>query len=423
MPGKPTYEELEERVKELEKEAIARRKADVAPLQSNEKLETQLRQAQKMESIGTLAGGIAHDFNNILFPIFGYTEMAMIGMPEDSKARNYLLEVFRAANRAKDLIQQILTFSRQTEQERKPLRIQSIIKEALQLLRASIPSTIEIRQNIGKDCGPILADLTEIHQVMMNICTNAYQAMGEEGGVLEVNLREVEVDSNDLAFNRGLNHGTYLRLTVSDTGQGMECEVIERIFDPYFTTKSQGKGTGLGLAVVHGIVKSYEGHIIVHSEPDQGATFHVYFPRIDSCPVATKNLFNEPAPKGTEHILLVDDESQIIHMVQEMLERLGYQITARISSLDAFEMFCIQPDKFDLVITDQIMPEIMGTEFAQKLIGIRHDIPIILCTGTNDTITEKKARDIGIREYIMKPIVMSEIAKTIRRVLDHEVFV
>ncbi|MBW1861664.1 MAG: PAS domain S-box protein [Deltaproteobacteria bacterium] len=382
------------------------------------KLETQLRQSQKMEAIGTLAGGIAHDFNNILFPIFGYTEMTMEEVPEDSSARSNLEEVFKAANRAKDLVQQILTFSRQNDQELKPLRIQIIIREALKLLRASLPSTIDIRQDIDKDCGPTLADPTQVHQVIMNLCTNAYHAMCEKGGVLEVSLKEVDGDS--LASYGEIKPGIYLRLTVSDTGKGMDPEVLERIFNPYFTTKSQGSGTGIGLSVVHGIVKSYSGQITVNSKLGEGSQFHVYLPRIRASSAAPSNLSTRPAPNGTERILLVDDEAQIVRMVQQMLENLGYHVTVRTSSLDAFEAFCTQPDKFDLVITDQTMPNIAGTELAQKLTGIRPDIPIILCTGFSEVITEEEARAMGIRKYVMKPVVRSELARAIRQLLDQE---
>jgi PAS domain S-box-containing protein len=382
------------------------------------KLEKRMQQAQKMEAIGALAGGIAHDFNNILFPILGYTEMTMDDVPEESLARRNLEEVFKAANRAKDLVQQILTFSRETEQKRKPLSIQLIIKEALKLLRASFPSTIDIHQDIDKKCRSILADPTQIHQVLMNLCTNSYHAMRENGGVLGVSLREVEIASDDLVSNLDLNPGGYLKLTVSDTGHGMDREVAEQIFNPYFTTKAPGEGTGMGLAVVHGIVKSYGGHITVYSEPNQGTTFHVYLPRIDASEVTPETLSTEPPPKGKERILLVDDEPPIVRMVQQMLENLGYHVTARTGSIDAFEAFCVEPDKFDLVITDQTMPHMTGTELAQKIMSIRPGVPIILCTGFSEVISEKKAKAIGILEYAMKPVIKSDLAGTIRKLLD-----
>jgi len=444
--------------------------------EEKKELEGQLRQAQKMQAIGTLAGGIAHDFNNILFPIVGYTEMAMGDLPEESVTRSNLEEVLKAANRATGLVRQILTFSRQSEQERKPLKIQPIIKEALKLLRASIPSTIEISQNIDKGCGAILADPIQIHQVMMNLCTNAYHAMREKGGVLAVSLSNVDfgppcpswcdseskmlmqskpglgqgrdvVGTGCCACKSGLGQGlrsadlekhhkhsafriphseielvpgSYLRLTVSDTGHGIEHADMERIFEPYFTTKGPGKGAGMGLAVVHGIARSHGGYITVYSEPGEGATFHVYLPRIDSSAIAPVTVSTESVPNGKERILLTDDEEQIVNMVQQMLERLGYHVTARTSSVEALEAFRTQPEKFDLVITDQTMPNMTGAELAQKLMGIRPDIPIILCTGFSEVIPEEKARAMGFQDYVMKPIVKSEMARIIRRVLDQE---
>ena len=388
--------------------------------EEKKKLEVQLQQAQKMQAIGTLAGGIAHDFNNILFPIIGYTEMAIDGVPEEGVTRSNLREVLKAANRAKGLVQQILTFSRQSEQERKPLKIQSIIKETLKLLRASLPSTIEITQNVDKECRPIMADPTQIHQVLMNLCTNAYHAMREKGGVLGVTLMEVDIDSGDLTSDLDPNPGPYLKLVVSDTGHGMERLVMERIFDPYFTTKGPAEGIGMGLAVVHGIVRNHGGYITVYSEPGKGTAFHVYLPRIESGAILSETVSTELAPKGKEHILIVDDEEQIVHMVRLLLESIGYHVTARTSSVEALEAFHTQPERFDLVITDQTMPNMTGTELAQKLMGIRSDIPIILFTGFSEVITEEKAKSIGIREYVMKPVVKTEIARTIRRVLDQE---
>ena len=412
------------------------------------KLEAKLQQARRMEAIGTLAGGIAHDFNNILFAMLGFTELANDDVPEESLARANLDEVLKAGRRAKDLVQQILAFSRQGEQERKPLKIQLIVKEALKLLRASLPSTIEITQSIDKDCGPVLADPSHIHQVIMNLCTNAYHAMRENGGRLEVSLSNVDfgLRSADLEKHHkhsvfpiapnglrtlphcacrlenitaiGLSPGSYVRLAISDTGHGMDGAVMERIFDPYFTTKETGEGTGLGLAVVHGIVKKYCGDIHVYSEPGKGAAFHVYLPRTRSGDVAPETASTVPVPKGNERILLVDDEEQIIHMMRETLERLGYHVTPRTSSLEALDAFRAQPEKFDLDITGQTMPNMTGADLAQKLMSMRPDIPVILCTGFSEVISEEKARAIGIREYIMKPVVILDLGKAIRRALD-----
>ena len=403
-------------VKEMLVNALERKWAE----EEKKRLQAQLQQAQKMQAIGTLAGGIAHDFNNILFPIIGYTEMTLADLPENSLTRSNLEEVLKAAERAKGLVRQILTFSRQSEQERKPLKIQPIIKEALTLLRASLPTTIEISQNIDKKCGAILADPIQIHQVMMNLCTNAYHAMREKGGVLGMTLTEVDIDSCDLGSNVDLKPGRYLRLTVSDTGHGMEPAEMERIFEPYFTTKGPGEGSGMGLAVVHGVVRSHGGHITVYSEPGKGAAFHVYLPRIDGIGTSPIPVPSEPIPKGTERILFTDDEKQIVDMVQQMLERLGYHVTARTSSVEALKAFRTKPDKFDLVITDQTMPNMTGAELAQKIMGIRPDIPIILCTGFSEVIEKEKAKAMGFRDYVMKPIVKSDIAKIIRRVLDQE---
>ena len=389
-------------------------------LEEKKRLEVQLQQAQKMEAIGTLAGGIAHDFNNILFPIIGYTEMVMDDVQEDSVARSNLEQVLKAANRATDLVRQILAFSRQSEQELKPLRIQLLMKEILKLLRASLPSTIEIRHNIDNKCGPVMADPTQMHQLIMNLCTNAYHAMREKGGVLEVILTEVELDSDDLSPNLDLNPGTYLKLIVSDTGHGMDRIIMERIFEPFFTTKDPGEGTGMGLSIVHGVVKSHGGRITVYSEPGEGTTFQVYLPRIDIEGTEREITPTEPVPLGKERILFVDDEVQIVQMMQQMLESLGYHVTARTSSIEALEAFHSQPDKFDLILTDQTMPNMTGAKLAEKLIEVRPDIPIILFTGFSERITEENAKTIGIRQYVMKPVVRGELARAIRRVLDQE---
>jgi len=381
-------------------------------------LEAQLRQVQKMETIGSLAGGIAHDFNNILTPIIGYSEITMDYVPEDSVIKNNLEEVLKAAMRAKDLVQQILTFSRQSNQELKPMKIQPIIEEALSLLRASLPATIKINQNIDQECGVVLAEPTQIHQILMNLCTNAYHAMAEKGGVLGVTLRGADLDADDLALNLSLNPGPHLILSVSDTGHGMDRGVAERIFDPYFTTKGPGEGTGIGLSVVLGIVKSYGGDITVYSEAGAGTIFNVYLPRIKTDAVTVETESFQPTLKGNEHILLVDDEEPIVRMVQQMLEHLGYNVTALTSSMEALETFRQHSQEFDLVITDQTMPNLTGAQLAQKLLGIRPNIPIILCTGFSEVLTEERAKAMGIREYVMKPVIKSGISKAIRKALD-----
>ncbi len=380
-------------------------------------LEARLQQVQKMEAIGTLAGGIAHDFNNILYPIIGYTEMSIEDLPEDNIIRSNMLEVLKAAKRARNLVKQILIFSRQSELEKKPIQVLMIVKEVLMLLRASFPSTINITKNIASS-SVVKADPTQIHQMIMNLCTNAFHAMEETGGELTVTLSDVEIGSDNVDLVHELEPGVYQQLSVSDTGCGMEPAVIERIFEPYFTTKEKDKGTGMGLAATHGIVKSHNGYITVNSEPGKGTAFHVYLPVIKSQAETEELDAIEPVPIGTERILLVDDEDSIVRMEKQMLERLGYHVTARTSSPDALEAFRASPGKFDLVITDMTMPNMTGVQLSQKLLEIRYDIPIIICTGFSTKIDGEKAKAAGIRGYVMKPVVMSEIAKKIREVLD-----
>jgi len=380
-------------------------------------LQMQLQHSQRLESIGILAGGIAHDFNNILFPIIGYTEMSMIKIPEGHDIRKNLEEIFKAANRARNLIQQILTFSRRSNRERKPLKVQSVIKETLDFLMIPMEKNIEIRQNIDKKCGYILADRTQIHQVIMNLCTNAYHSMQEKGGILEVSLNQVKLNPYDIIPYMNISPGSYLHLSVRDTGYGMKKSVMERIFDPFFTTKAPGKGTGMGLSVVHGIVKSYDGCITVYSEPEKGSIFHVYLPLMDTHETEITELSSEEPPTGDERILLVDDEEQVLNMLQKMLEQLGYQVKAFMSSPEAYQYFTDSPDSFDLVITDMTMPKMTGEELAKKIMIIRSDIPIILCTGFSEKMSEEKAKSLGIREFIMKPVIRGEIAKIIRHVL------
>jgi signal transduction histidine kinase/CheY-like chemotaxis protein len=355
------------------------------------KYERQLQQVLKIQAIGTLAGGIAHDFNNILFPIVGYTELTMDEVSEDSVAHNNLGEILKAANRAKDLVQQILTFSRQSDQERRPVKVQNIITETLRLLRASIPASIEIVHKIQDDCGPVMGDATQIHQVIMNLCTNAYQAMQDKGGKLEVILTEIDIGYEEMTDKIGMQPGKHLRLLVKDEGCGMEASVLDRIFEPYYTTKEQGKGTGLGLSVIHGIVKNHRGDINVKSIPGKGTIFQVYLPLIENLEHAAELEPTNGAAKGEERILLVDDEEQIVAMERQMLENLGYRVTARTDSQEALKVFAEHPHNFDLVITDMTMPYLTGDQLAQKMLDIEPNIPVILCTGFNEIITEEKA--------------------------------
>ncbi len=387
--------------------------------EEREKLQFQLQQAQKMEAIGTLAGGIAHDFNNILGVIIGYTEIADLQVPGNNKAKESLKEVLKAGRRARDLVKQILAFSRKGEQERMPIQIGPVVKEALKLLRSSLPTTIEIRQDIKSDTGIVEADPTQIHQIVMNLCANASHAMREKGGILEVGISNVEVGSWDSESGYlDMTPGNYLRLTVSDTGQGMTPEVLERLFEPYFTTKEKGEGTGLGLSVVHGIVKNYGGTITAYSEPGKGTTFHVYLPVIQGEAEVSGIDEVAPIPTGNEHILFIDDEPALVEIGKQILERLGYKVTTRTSSMEALELFKAKPDQFDLVITDMTMPHMTGERLAGEIINIRSDIPVVICTGYSVRISEEKAKDMGIKAFVMKPFVIRDLAKTVREVLE-----
>ena len=385
--------------------------------EEKKKLEAQLQHAQRMEAIGTLAGGIAHDFNNILSLILGYTELSINDVPEGSRARDNLDKLYKAGERARDLVKQILTFSRQREQEQKPVEIHLIVKEVLKLLQSSLPRTIEIRQNIAIT-GTVLADPTQIHQVIMNLCTNAYHAMLDKGGVLEVSVEEVELDTEFTARHLGTDPGPHLRLTVTDTGYGMDKQVLDRIFEPYYTTRKESGGTGIGLSVVHGIVKNHGGVITVYSEPGKGTTFNVFLPRIESPEGVAETEEVGALPRGNERILFVDDEPAIVDIGKGMLGHLGYRVETRTSSIEALEAFRAQPEKFDLVITDMTMPNMTGDELARELMVIRSDLPIIICTGFSGKISEEKAKAMGIRKLVMKPIVMSEMAKAVREALD-----
>jgi PAS domain S-box-containing protein len=396
----------------LARDISERREAEA----EKKKLEFQLQQAQKMEAIGVLAGGIAHDFNNILTSIIGYSELAREKLPQKSPVTRYLDEVLQAGTRATDLVRSILTFSRHTAEKVAPIELQPVIKEVVKLLRASIPSYIEIRLNISPGCGAVLANPTQIHQIMMNLCTNAYHAMREKGGILGISLEELTISDEDASPLLIPSAGKYIRLTVSDTGHGMDKATVARIFDPYFSTRKPGEGTGMGLSIVHGIVKSYGGHISVYSEPGKGTTFHVYIPRIDAAPVREPAVEQQPEG-GTEHLLIVDDEQPILLLEKEMLSRLGYRITACPTPGEALETFRADPASFDLVITDMNMPKILGTDLAREIQAIRPDIAIILCTGFSERVDAETAKSLGIREYIQKPIVRTVLADAIRRVL------
>lgn len=379
------------------------------------KLEAQLRQAQKIEAIGTLAGGIAHDFNNILAPIIGYTEMVLSEMPEPSPLRSDLEQVLQASYRAKELVRQILVSSRFTqEQQMAPLDVSMVVKEALKLLRSSLPTTIEIKQEI--ETVAALADPTQIHQVVMNLCTNSAHAMNDSG-ILEVKLEKVRLDSDcdDLSAN-SLPTGLYLKLTISDTGCGMDAKTMERIFDPYFTTKGVGKGSGLGLAVVLGIVKRHGGMISVRSEPGEGSAFIIFLPSVDGKPEPIKDSALSP-PAGTESILLVDDEPQVVEIGARLLERLGYRVTASTDASDALMVFRSRPDDFDLVITDYTMPKMNGIDLAREILEIRSGTPILLCTGYSEHVTPASVETLGLR-LILKPYGIKELSEMVRKLIE-----
>ncbi|MEW6594111.1 MAG: response regulator [Thermodesulfobacteriota bacterium] len=379
------------------------------------KMAAQLQQAQKMQAIGTLAGGIAHDFNNILGAVLGYTDLALLEIPAENRLLRERLEaVLQAGMRAKGLVGQILAFSRQNETRRDPLEIGPIVKEALKLLRASLPATIEIRQEIERRPLSILADPVHIHQVLMNLCTNAAHAMRGGSGVLTVRLEEVAVDAALAEVHPDLAPGPYVRLTVRDTGHGMEPGVMARIFEPFFTTKEVGDGTGMGLAVVHGIVKEHGGAVVAASEPGKGTVFEVYFPchEVEQLSAVTAE---RALPRGRERILFVDDEPVLARLGEEMLTRLGYRVTAFTSSVEALQAVAGRPDGFDLVVTDLTMPKMTGLELARRLTA---DLPVVLCTGYSEEAVEEAAREIGIACCLRKPLDLQELALAVRAALD-----
>ncbi len=401
--------------------------------EENAKLQDHLKQVQKMESIGSLAGGIAHDLNNILFPISGLSEMLLDDIPPDSPERESIEQIHKSAQRGSELVKQILTFSRQSKPRKLPIRIQPILKEVLKLARAAIPMNIEISSHINTDCGLVSADPTQVHQIAMNLITNAYHAVEQSGGIINVELKETATGSNI-----GISHpafgekdelpphampgdilpGGYACITVSDTGTGIDQTLVDKIFDPYFTTKEQGKGTGLGLSVVHGIVKEHGGDIRVYSEVGKGTAFHVYLPLLKDDRDSKTAVATGMYPTGCERILLVDDEESIAVVERMMLEKLGYQITVRTNSLDAVSAFKASPGNFDLVISDKGMPLMTGEQLARELISIRPEIPIIICTGFSDEIDEQQSKAMGIKGFLMKPVSLVDMAEMVRKVLD-----
>jgi len=393
--------------------AIVRKKAE----EEKEKAEIQLRQVQKMNAIGTLAGGIAHDFNNILAAIMGYTELSLEKLPEKSPLRHNLNHILTGCNRAKKLIEQIITFSRQKPQERKPINIIPIIKETLNFLRAILPTTITIKYNIPVKYAIIMGDATEIYQILINLSTNASQAIGEHHGVIEVNLKELKVTVNNSARYNNLDPGEYISLQVCDNGCGIEQKILDRIFEPFFTTKKPGEGSGLGLSVVYGIVKSIGGTISVKSTSDKGSKFQVIFPRLHQKITFTKEL-QKPVFTGNENILFVDDEKELLGVEHKVLKKLGYKVKSINHSLKALELFKKNPGDFDLLITDYTMPEMTGMVLAEEILKIRPEIPVIICTGYSELLDKEKAINLGVREILLKPVTITDLARAIRRVLS-----
>ncbi len=386
----------------------------VIDITERKKLESQLMQAQKMESLGTLAGGIAHDFNNILAIIQGFAYLARTKIPAGNEAINKLDQITEYTNRAVELVQQILTFSRPGIEEFKSVLAAPVIKESLKLLRATIPTTIELRESIFSTAY-VMADITRIQQIIMNLCTNAYHAMQESGGVLNVELIEVIVDEEFASMYAEMNSGPYVRLTVSDTGQGIAPEVIERIFEPYFTTKEKGSGTGLGLSVVHGIVKSCGGTIVVFSELKKGTSFQIFLPVVQG-ESGEERKSDKALARGTGKILIVDDEKSMVQIGTEMMESLGYEVTGLTDSLEALEIIRLNPDKFNLVITDMTMPKITGMRLAKEIFNMRPDMPVILTTGYSEGIDEEAVKLAGIKALLKKPFSPEVLAATVQRI-------
>ncbi len=392
----------------------------VEDITERKQLGEMLRQSQKMEAVGTLAGGIAHDFNNILGVILGYAEMTLEDVPESSSANRYAREIRKAGVRARDLIKQILAFSRKHVQNDQPIKLQNIIKETVKMLRSTIPTTIEIKQTADEQCGTVLADPTQINQVLVNLCTNASHAMMVTGGVLEIGLTEVVLDEQQVSAYSDLKPGTYVKLSVSDTGTGIDSRIIDKIFEPFFTTKDVGKGTGMGLAVVYGIIKSHGGTITVESAPGKGTAFHILLLQAGRRQAAEEKEAEETLPRGSESILLVDDEDMLLEVGKKMLESLGYSVAAINSSPEAVTLFSKEPQKFNMVITDQTMPHMTGFDLAREIMSIRTDIPVILCTGYSETVSEDKAKAAGIKDFVLKPLERKDIAVKVRTVLDNQ---
>jgi len=382
-------------------------------------LESQLKQAHKMEAIGTLTGGIAHEFNNVLGIIIGNTELALDDVPEWNPAHYNLEEIKTASLRAKDVVRQLLSYIRKVDYRKKPMEAIPIVKDAIKFLRSTISPSIDIRQNIRATSDTILADPTQIHQILLNLCTNAAHAMEEDGGILEIEIENVNLNEESVFLDPDLIPGNYVKITVSDTGQGISPQIIDRIFDPFFTTKEVSKGTGMGLSVVQGIVKTHGGAITVDSDLGKGTTFRVFFPVTEEEAVVQSKTM-EKLPTGNEKVLFIDDEELMVNIAKQILERLGYKVETKINPVDALELFRSNPDQFDLVITDMAMPQMDGDKLVEEILNIRPETPIILCTGFSEKVTEENAKELGIKAFTMKPLVIRDLAVVVRKVLDEE---
>lgn len=420
---KSYYPELQQRINELEtanrrlKEEIAAREKMA---EQQKKLEEQLHRAQKLESLGTLAGGIAHDFNNILTPILGYAELAATAMTEDCPIKADIEQIIQGALRAKELVKQILDYSRPGKGALVELNLAALAREALGLIKASMPASITIRHRLETE-SLILAEPTKIHQVIMNLCTNAMHAMQETGGELSIVTEEVCVTSEDARLSReGLIAGDFIKIEIADTGHGMERHILERIFDPYFTTREPGKGTGLGLSVVHSIIQNHGGFINCYSEPGGGTVFRVYFPLLKSGHIIGEAEDKAILATGNEHILVIDDEEVITTLVAKTLQALGYAVTSATDPLAALETFESNPGRFSLIISDVTMPGINGAELVRRVKNLCPTLPIILCSGFSDLINEEKARALGVNRYLMKPIIRRDLAMAVRTCLDEK---